>query len=132
MLRMATNPPPPVAVYGWQADSLHAFLKALAPLQTRIPRNGVTCYLGSGGVTPRREYLWLVYGLAPRVVVPWQFAVDEGERGLKQLAPSLLWHRSFDPVVCDRLLMRGEGVLPAGFGEAQPLNALEMSLYERS
>jgi hypothetical protein len=92
--------------YNKQPDSLYSFLADLNPTITKFPKSGVICYIGTAqvGDSPRRYYLWTLYALAPRVVVPWGNSVFEEGRGLRAVAPSLLWTTTFNDNICSYVL----------------------------
>ncbi|WP_342066095.1 hypothetical protein [Achromobacter kerstersii] len=93
--------------YGRQPVSLYNFLQDMHAIEERIPKTGVICYAGISidGLTPRMHYVWTVYSLAPRIVVPWGNQVHEEAPGLKVVAPSLLWGGKFDETTCSYLLV---------------------------
>jgi len=125
---------------GRQPVSLYTFLGDMKTIAPRIPKTGVVCYAGRAraGLSPRLYYLWTLYALAPRVVVPWGNRVHEDGPGLKTVAPSLLWSGKFDEAACSYLLVQildsdAPAFMPSGFGQGIELKSgnIDMVLYTR-
>ena len=125
---------------GRQPGSLYAFLGDMKEIAPRIPKTGVVCYAGraTAGLSPRLYYLWTLYALAPRILVPWGNRVHEDGPGLRSVAPSLLWSGAFDETACSYLLVQkldeaAPPFMPPGFGQGIELRSgnIDMVLYTR-
>jgi hypothetical protein len=96
----------------WNADPMYVFERQLSAVESQIPRFGITCYVGIApeGLSPRWAYVWTLYGLAPRVVVPWGNKVQETGTRLADVAPTLLFRcQDFSPKMCDQILVHDLG-----------------------
>lgn len=97
---------------GWDTDPMYLFELQMDEVVSQIPHAGVTCYVGLSpeGLSPRWAYLWTLYELAPRVVIPWNNRVHETGTRLADVGPTLLFgSHEFLPEICDQILVHNLG-----------------------
>jgi len=126
--------------YGKQPDSIYSYLQELNPVVAKLPRSGIICYIGTAqaGESPRKYYLWTLYALAPRILIPWGKRVLEEGVGLRTVAPSLLWTGAFNENTCSYVLLhridkQGSPFVNPKYIHTEEIisGGISMSLYKR-